>query len=85
MEQLELQNTDTLTPRQNTLLTDLRSWATLQPHITELNSMDEVRWLMRVEQSGKNRIRILERLLSRFNKLRLEHDRRQLAKGALPD
>ena len=85
MEQLELQNTDTLTPRQNTLLTDLRSWATLQPHITELNSMDEVRWLMRVEQSGKNRIRILERLLSRFNKLRLEHDRRQLAKGVLPD
>lgn len=85
MEQLELQNTDTLTPRQNTLLTDLRSWATLQPHITELNSMDEVRWLMQVEQSGKNRIRILERLLSRFNKLRLEHDRRQLAKGVLPE
>lgn len=85
MEQLELQNTDILTPRQNALLTDLRSWATLQPHITELNSMDEVRWLMRVEQSGKNRIRILERLLSRFNKLRLEHDRRQLAKGVLPD
>ena len=84
MEQMELQNMGDLSERQQTLLSDLRSWATLQPHITELDSMEEVRWLMLAEQAGKNRIRILERLLSRFNKLRLEHDRRQLAKGVLP-
>ena len=83
MEQTSL-NVDTLTARQNELLNDLRSWATLQPHITTIDSEDEAKWLMRAEQSGKNRIRILERLHSRYNKLRLERERRELSKGVLP-
>lgn len=83
MEQLAL-NVDTLTSRQSTLLTDLRSWATLQPHITTIDSEEEAKWLMRAEQAGKNRIRILERLHSRYNKLRLERERRELSKGVLP-
>jgi len=83
MEQISL-NVDTLTARQNELLNDLRSWATLQPHITTIDSEDEAKWLMRAEQSGKNRIRILERLHSRYNKLRLERERRELSKGILP-
>jgi len=73
-----------LTERQRILLRDLSSWATLQQHITTLDTEDEVRWLMRAEQAGKGRIRILERLLSRFNKLRLERERRELAHGKLP-
>lgn len=73
-----------LTERQSLLLNDLRSWATLQPHITTIDSEYEAQWLMRAEQSGKNRIRILERLLSRYNKLRLERERRDLARGKLP-
>ena len=77
-------NVDTLTGRQKTLLTDLRSWATLQPHITTIDVEDEAKWLMLAEQAGKNRIRILERLLSRYNRLRLERERRELAKGKLP-
>ena len=83
MEQLNL-NVDTLSARQHLLLTDLRSWATLQPHITTIDSEDEAKWLMRAEQAGKNRIRILERLHSRYNKLRLERERRELSKGVLP-
>lgn len=75
---------DTLTARQNLLLNDLRSWATLQPHITTIDSENEARWLMLAEQAGKNRIRILERLHSRYNKLRLERERRELSKGILP-
>ena len=39
---------------------------------------------MLAEQAGKNRIRILERLLSRYNKLRLERERRELSKAQLP-
>ena len=83
MEQLTL-NVDTLTERQQMLLSNLRSWATLQPHITTIGSEDEAKWLMCAEQAGKNRIRILERLLSRYNKLRLERERRELSKGQLP-
>ena len=83
MEQLSF-DVDTLTERQRLLLTDLRSWATLQPHITSLNTEEECQWLMFAEQRGKNRIRILERLLSRYNKLRLERERRELSKGKLP-
>ena len=81
--QLEL-NVTTTTERQATLLRDLASWATLQPHITTIHTEDEARWLMKAEQSGKNRIRILERLHSRYNKLRLERERRELSKGILP-
>ena len=73
-----------LSERQQMLLNDLKSWATLQQHITTIDSEEEARWLMEAEQSGKNRIRILERLLSRYNKLRLERERRELARGKLP-
>ena len=83
MEQLTL-DVNTLTERQSMLLNDLRSWATLQPHITTIHSEEEAKWLMLAEQAGKNRIRILERLLSRYNKLRLERERRELSKGKLP-
>lgn len=83
MEQLSL-DVDSLTNRQRILLNDLKSWATLQPQITTIDSEDEARWLMVAEQAGKNRIRILERLHSRYNKLRLERERRELSKGKLP-
>ena len=75
---------NTMTERQSMLLNELRSWATLQPHITTIDSENEAKWLMRAEQAGKNRIRILERLHSRYNKLRLERERRELSKGVLP-
>lgn len=83
MEQLNLQ-VDSLSDRQRMLLNDLRSWATLQEHITTIDSEDEAKWLMQAEQAGKNRIRILERLHSRYNKLRLERERRELSNGTLP-
>lgn len=83
MEQMAL-DVNTLTERQSMLLNELRSWATLQPHITTIDSENEAKWLMRAEQAGKNRIRILERLHSRYNKLRLERERRELSKGVLP-
>lgn len=83
MEQLSL-DVSTLTSRQGELLTAVRSWATLQPYITTIDSEEEAKWLMLAEQAGKNRIRILERLLSRYNKLRLERERRELSKGKLP-
>lgn len=82
-EQAQL-GVDTLTGRQSELCNALRSWATLQPYITTIDSEAEAKWLMRVEQSGKNRIRILERAHSRYNKLRLERERRELGKGTLP-
>ena len=83
MTQLEL-DVNTLTPRQSELLTALASWATLQPYITTIDREEEATWLMLAEQAGKNRIRILERLLSRYNKLRLERERRELSTGKLP-
>lgn len=83
MEQMIL-DVNTMTERQSMLLNELRSWATLQPHITTIDSENEAKWLMRAEQAGKNRIRILERLHSRYNKLRLERERRELSKGVLP-
>lgn len=73
-----------LTDRQAELQSAIRSWATLQPYITTIDSEAEAQWLMRAEQMGKNRIRILERLHSRLNKLRLERERRELSKGILP-
>jgi len=76
--------TKLLTARQSMLLKDLSSWATLQQHITTIDTEEEAQWLMRAEQSGKNRIRILERLLSRYNRLRLERERRELSLGRLP-
>ena len=75
---------NTLSPRQSELLGAVRSWATLQPYITTIDSEEEAKWLMLAEQAGKNRIRILERLLSRYNKLRLERERRELSKAQLP-
>ena len=83
MAQLEL-DVNTLTARQSELLGAVRSWATLQPYITTIDDEQEAKWLMLAEQAGKNRIRILERLLSRYNKLRLERERRELSKGVLP-
>jgi len=84
MEQGSLELSESLTGRQSTLLNDLQSWATLQQHITTIDDEEEARWLMRAEQAGKNRIRILERLLSRYNRIRLERERRELAEGKLP-
>ena len=70
--------------RQNSLLSDLRSWATLHQIIVEINSEQELRWLMHAEQAGQNRIRILERIYSRYCVLRKERERRELAEGKLP-
>jgi len=66
------------------LLSALRSWATLQPYITTIDSEAEAQWLMMVEREGKNRIRIIERIHCRLNKLRLERERRDLGKGIFP-
>lgn len=83
MEQPNL-TVNSLSDRQRMLLNDLRSWATLQEHITTIDSEEEAKWLMNAEKAGKNRIRILERLHSRYNKLRLERERRELSNGTLP-
>ncbi len=74
-----------LTPeRQNALLSDLNSWATLHQVIVEINSENELKWMMKAEQIGKNRIRILERIYSRYCVIRKERERRELSEGKLP-
>ncbi len=66
------------------LLDDLQSWATLQPRILDIKDEQTVKYLMVAESKDKNRIRILDRLYSRYNKLRHERERRELSRGILP-
>ena len=73
-----------LTDRQKTLLSDLRSWATLHVVITSIDSEEELIWMMHAEIAGQNRIRVLERIHSRYCVLRRERERRELSEGKLP-
>lgn len=73
-----------LTDRQKSLLSDLRSWATLHQIITGIDSEDELVWMMQAEHTGQNRIRVLERIHSRYCVLRRERERRELSEGKLP-
>lgn len=83
MTQLELQG-EGLDDRQTGLLSSLNSWATLHPILNTLSTEDDVQFLMRAELDNKNRIRILDRLYSRYNVLRRERERRELSDGKLP-
>ena len=65
MREDELPNISTLSPEREGMLSDLNSWATLQGLLPKLNTEDDVQFLMRSEQQGKNRIRIIDRLYSR--------------------
>ena len=62
----------------------IKSWATLQPLLMEINDLPTLEWMMYYEQISKNRIRIIDRVYSRWNKLRQELERRALSKGQLP-
>ena len=73
-----------LTDRQQELLRDLKSWATLQEIITKLDDENEIKWLMEAEQKGQNRLRVITRLYSRMCVLRKEREIRQLGEGVLP-
>ena len=84
MSQDSLPNISTLSPEREGMLSDLNSWATLQGLLTRLDDEETVQFLMRSEQQGKNRIRILDRLYSRYNVLRRERERRDLSNGKLP-
>ena len=84
MTQGDLPNISTLSPEREGMLYDLNSWATLQGLLVRLTDEDTVQFLMKAEQAGKNRIRIIDRLYSKYNVLRRERERRDLAKGKLP-
>lgn len=84
MEQLELLPDLPVPDRKLELVNAQRSWATLQPILMSLDDLATLEWMMRYEQVTKNRIRILDRIYSRWNKLRQEADRRNLSKGILP-
>ena len=84
MKQDDLPNISTLSPEREGMLSDLNSWATLQGLLVRLTDEDTVQFLMKAEQAGKNRIRIIDRLYSKYNVLRRERERRDLAKGKLP-
>ena len=73
-----------LDDRQTGMLGSLNSWATLHPILNTLNSEEDVQFLMKAELNNKNRIRILDRLYSRYNVLRRERERRELSDGKLP-
>jgi len=73
-----------LDDRESGLLSSLNSWATLHPILNTLNTEEDVKFLMRSELGNKNRIRILDRLYSRYNVLRRERERRELSDGKLP-
>ena len=79
-----LPNISTLSPEQEGMLSDLNSWATLQNLLPKLATEKDVEFLMKAEQQNKNRIRILERLYSRYSVLRKERERRELSIGRLP-
>ncbi len=76
--------TEELTPEQQGWVNAQRSWATLQPLLMTLDSMPALEWMIRYELATKNRLRIIERIYARWNRLRQEVDRRNLAKGILP-
>ena len=84
MREDELPNISTLSPEREGMLSDLNSWATLQGLLPKLNTEDDVQFLMRSEQQGKNRIRIIDRLYSRYCVIRKERERRDLSVGKLP-
>ena len=84
MYQQMLNDIDVLTPEREGMLSDLNSWATLQGLLQRLEDEDTVIFLMKAELQNKNRIRILDRLYSRFNVLRRERERRNLSRGILP-
>ena len=84
MREDELPNISTLSPEREGMLSDLNSWATLQGLLPRLKTEDDVQFLMKSEQQGKNRIRIIDRLYSRYSVLRKERERRDLASGKLP-
>lgn len=84
MREDELPNISTLSPEREGMLSDLNSWATLQGLLPQLKTEDDVQFLMKSEQQGKNRIRIIDRLYSRYSVLRKERERRDLASGKLP-
>ena len=84
MREDELPNISTLSPEREGMLSDLNSWATLQGLLPKLSTEDDVQFLMKSEQQGKNRIRIIDRLYSRYCVLRKERERRDLASGKLP-
>ena len=84
MKQDDLPNMQVVSLEREGMLSDLNSWATLQGLLAKLVDEDTVQFLMKAEQQGKNRIRIIDRLYSRYNVIRRERERRELAKGILP-
>lgn len=84
MTQSDLPNLQSLSPEREGMLSDLNSWATLQGLLVKLVDEDTVQFLMKAERQGKNRIRIIDRLYSRYNVLRRERERRDLSSGILP-
>ena len=84
MREDELPNISTLSPEREGMLSDLNSWATLQGLLPKLSTEDDVQFLMKSEQQGKNRIRIIDRLYSRYCVIRKERERRDLSVGKLP-
>ena len=79
-----LSTNSNLSSEREGMLSDLNSWATLQGLLPKLSTEDEVQFLMKSEQQGKNRIRIIDRLYSRYCVIRKERERRDLASGKLP-
>lgn len=73
-----------LTARQLQLLDILKSWATVQEVIAELEDEEELRWLMQAERNGTNRLRLLNRLYSRYSVVRKNREIRELSEGKLP-
>ena len=84
MREDELPNISTLSPEREGMLSDINSWATLQGLLPKLNTEEDVEFLMKSEQQGKNRIRIIDRLYSRYCVIRKERERRDLSVGKLP-
>ena len=84
MGQDDLPNIATLSPEREVMLSELNSWATLQGLLPKLATEDDVEFLMKSEQQGKNRIRIIDRLYSRYCVIRKERERRDLSVGKLP-
>lgn len=79
-----LSTNSNLSSEREGMLSDLNSWATLQGLLPKLSTEDDVQFLMKSEQQGKNRIRIIDRLYSRYCVIRKERERRDLASGKLP-
>ena len=84
MREDNLSTNSNLSSEREGMLSDLNSWATLQGLLPKLSTEDDVQFLMKSEQQGKNRIRIIDRLYSRYCVLRKERERRDLASGKLP-